>query len=62
MLHIVARSEVVQTDFLGFEEPTYSLKGYTPVIVTADDGDAISETMIESEDEDESEEEEESEE
>ena len=47
------RSEIVQTAYLGFEEPTYTLKGYTPVIVTGENEDAVSEEMIETEEEEE---------
>jgi hemerythrin-like domain-containing protein len=52
------RSEVVQTAYLDFEEPTYTLKGYTPVIVSENGRDVISESTIEPDDEEEEEEEE----
>ena len=51
------RSEVVQTPYLDFEEPIFTLKGYSPVIVSGDSEDAVSGSTIESEDDEESEEE-----
>ncbi len=47
----------VQTAFLAFDEPTYTLKGYSPVIVSGEREDAVSDTTIDSEDEEDSEEE-----
>lgn len=52
------RSEIVQTPYIAFEEPTYTLKGYAPVIVSGGDSDAVSDSSIASEEEDESGEEE----
>ncbi len=45
------RSEVVQTPYLDFEEPMYTLRGYNPVIVAGEESDAVSESEIESDDE-----------
>ncbi|MEP7233905.1 MAG: hemerythrin domain-containing protein [Ignavibacteriota bacterium] len=42
------RSVIVQTDYLAFDEPTYTLKGYSPQIVT-EGGDAISGSSLEGE-------------
>jgi hemerythrin-like domain-containing protein len=53
------RSEIVQTAYLDFEEPTYTLKGYNPVIVAGESDDAVSGQTLESDDEEEYEEEEE---
>ncbi|MFI5263288.1 MAG: hemerythrin domain-containing protein [Candidatus Kapaibacterium sp.] len=47
------RSEVVQTAYLDFEEPTYTLKGYKPIIVSGGGEDAVSESTLESENEEE---------
>jgi hemerythrin-like domain-containing protein len=51
-------SKEVMSDYLAYDQPTYSLTGYSPVIVTGDGQDAVSEEAIESDDDEESEEEE----
>ena len=40
----------VQTSFLAFDEPTYTLKGYAPVIVSGEDSDVVSDSTIEADD------------
>ncbi len=55
-------SKEVMSDYLAYDQPTYSLTGYSPVIVTKDEeGDAVSEQSLEIEEDDSDEEEEESE-
>jgi len=49
----------VISDYLPFDEPTFSLSGYAPVIVSGENEDAVSEQTVELEDDDEENEEEE---
>ena len=51
-------NKAVQTAYLGFDEPTYTLKGYSPVMISGDREDAVSDSSIESDDEEGDEEEE----
>lgn len=53
------RSEVVQTPYMDFDEPTFTLKGYKPIIVSQEDADAVSDSKISLEDDEEADEEEE---
>ncbi len=51
-------SKEVMSDFLEYDQPTYSLTGYKPVIVTGNSEDAVSDATVDGDGEDEGEEEE----